>query len=112
MTTTVHLDRESVEEIAHCVVELLQDESIGGELIDAAGVARRFGVSRDFVYEHADDLGAVRLGSGPKARLRFDPVTVREGLGGSPKRETSHHKAKPVRSKCDGTLLPIRGQSP
>jgi hypothetical protein len=25
-----------------------------------------------FVYEHADELGAYRLGTGPRARLRFD----------------------------------------
>jgi len=40
-------------------------------LVDAASVAEHLGVSRDYVYEHADDLGARRLGSGPRARLRF-----------------------------------------
>jgi hypothetical protein len=41
-------------------------------LIDAAQLAVLLGVSRDFIYEHADELGALRLGSGPRARLRFD----------------------------------------
>ena len=29
-------------------------------------------VEASFVYEHAVELGAMRLGSGPRARLRFD----------------------------------------
>lgn len=114
MTATVHLDRESVEEIAHCVVELLRAESIGGDLIDAGEVARRFSLSRDYVYEHADALGAVRLGDGPKARLRFDPAKVAEMLSCSHSGE-SQCKPKPVRTVCkrrDVTLLPIRGESP
>jgi len=41
-------------------------------LVDAATLAATLGVSRDFVYEHADELGALRLGNGPRARLRFD----------------------------------------
>jgi hypothetical protein len=48
------------------------------DLVDAATLAKRLGVSRGFVYEHADELGAFRLGSGPRARLRFD---VAEALG-------------------------------
>jgi hypothetical protein len=27
---------------------------------------------------HADELGAIRLGAGPRRRLRFDPAVVRE----------------------------------
>jgi hypothetical protein len=30
------------------------------------------GVDREWVYEHADQLGAVRLGEGPRPRLRFE----------------------------------------
>jgi predicted DNA-binding transcriptional regulator AlpA len=40
--------------------------------VDAAAVAAVLGVERSWVYEHADELGARRLGSGPRARLRFD----------------------------------------
>jgi hypothetical protein len=35
-------------------------------LVDAAGLADLLGTSRDFVYAHADELGAIRLSSGPK----------------------------------------------
>jgi hypothetical protein len=41
-------------------------------LVDAAALATHLGVSREYVYEHASELGARRLGSGPRARLRFD----------------------------------------
>jgi hypothetical protein len=34
-------------------------------------------VGHDRVYEHSDQLGARRLGHGPRGRLRFDPETVR-----------------------------------
>jgi hypothetical protein len=52
-------------------------------LVDAATLAVELGVSRDFVYEHAVELGALKLGSGPKARLRFDPVAARAALAGN-----------------------------
>ena len=41
--------------------------------MDAAAVARLLGVSRATVYAKADELGAVRIGNGKRARLRFDP---------------------------------------
>jgi hypothetical protein len=37
-------------------------------------------VSRDYVYSHANELGAIRLGTGPKTRLRFDVETALERL--------------------------------
>lgn len=81
MSGTVTLDATTIEAIARRVVELLREEPVpADEAIDAAEVARRFGVSRDYVYQHADDLGAVRLGSGPRARLRFDLATVADRL--------------------------------
>jgi hypothetical protein len=83
----VHLDNASVEAIARRVAELLSSEHGSEGWIDAAEVARRYSLSRDFVYEHADELGAVRIGSGPKGRLRFDPAKVVEALGGSSVRE-------------------------
>jgi hypothetical protein len=51
-----------------------------GALLSAAEVAARFNVDRDWVYVHADQLGALRLGTGPKPRLRFDPDRVAEYL--------------------------------
>ena len=39
--------------------------------VDAAVVANHLGVDVSYVYEHAGELGARRLGNGPKPRLRF-----------------------------------------
>lgn len=83
-----------------------------GELVDAAEVARRLSVSRDWVYEHSTSLGAIRLGKGPRARLRFDLVTVRERvsqLGHS--REPQRENQPPVRHSAPVDLLPIKGQA-
>jgi hypothetical protein len=70
---------ELVEKVARRVVELLEANS-AGELETAAELARRFAVDRSWVYAHADELGVVRLGDGPRARLRFDPHKVGELL--------------------------------
>jgi len=49
-------------------------------LVDAAEIARLHGKTRSWVYEHAGELGAVRLGSGPRPRLAFSPARVAEWL--------------------------------
>ncbi|HEV7938644.1 MAG TPA: hypothetical protein VGP18_11575 [Solirubrobacteraceae bacterium] len=49
-------------------------------LVDASEIARRTGRSRWWVYEHAGELGAVRLGSGSRPRLAFWPSRVDEYL--------------------------------
>jgi len=56
-------------------------------LVDAAEIARRFGVRRSWVYENADKLGAVRIG-GTQGRLRFDPTTAIAALNGGAERTT------------------------
>ncbi len=45
-------------------------------LLDAREVARRTGKTRRWVYEHARELGAVALGSGPRPRLGFSPDVI------------------------------------
>ena len=49
-------------------------------LVDAAEIARLHGKTRTWVYEHAGELDAVRLGSGPRPRLAFSPARVAERL--------------------------------
>jgi hypothetical protein len=49
-------------------------------LVDAAEIARLHGKTRSWVYEHAGELGAVRLGAGPRPRLAFSPARVAERL--------------------------------
>jgi hypothetical protein len=82
-STEIHADPEIVEAIALRVVELLGGVAPGSpvRLVDAGRVARELGVERDWVYDHAAQLGAIRLG-GPRGRLRFDLQVVKERLGG------------------------------
>jgi hypothetical protein len=78
-------DPELAEAIARRVVELLRDEETEerfARLVDAATLARELGVEREWVYAHAKQLGAVRLG-GPHGRLRFDRHEVGKALDGA-----------------------------
>jgi hypothetical protein len=68
-----------VEAVARRVVELIHEEArplAPRRLVDAATLAAQLGVKRSWVYEHRDELAPVRLGSGSKARLRFDLNSV------------------------------------
>src|SRR5215207_7779083 len=51
-----------------------------GRLVDAHAIARLTGMSERWVYDHADELGAIRAGDGARPRLRFDPGLVRARL--------------------------------
>jgi len=75
-------DPDLAETIARRVVELLGAVQPGANterFVDAATLARVLRVERDWVYLHAAELGAIRLG-GPKGRLRFDLNLVKERL--------------------------------
>ena len=81
--TAVQLDPDDIEQIAHRVAELIDKREVSPAVqrfVDAAHVARLLGVERDWVYEHAVQLGGIRLG-GPRGRLRFDRETLPERLG-------------------------------
>jgi len=49
-------------------------------LASAAHVARSLGFSRQWVYEHAEQLGGRRIGSGPRGQWRFDLDEVRGAI--------------------------------
>jgi hypothetical protein len=79
----LRLAPESVEEIAGRLAELLRgttEPQPPQRLISAAKVAESWGVERSWVYAHADQLGARRLGTGKRPRLRFDPEEVAERI--------------------------------
>lgn len=71
----IKLDPQTIEAIARRVIELQDRRGLSGgpELVDAVELARRLGIERSWVYTHAIELGAIKLGSGRKPRLRFDP---------------------------------------
>lgn len=99
------------DRVAELVVEKLEATGApngSGGLVDAAEIARRFGVSKHYVYEHADQLGAVKLGSGPKARLRFDPEYVAKALAApEPALGPPRRKRRRRRRGAEVELLPI-----
>ena len=79
------LDHEDIEVIAeraaHLVVQLLRQPSPGAyRLLNPEELARALNVSADYVYAHAADLGAMRLGDGPRARPRFDLDTAQRAM--------------------------------
>ncbi len=80
----VRLDPESIEAIARRLAELMAGAETPRphrRLISAEEVSELWGVSRRWVYDHAERLGARRLGTGRRPRLRFDPDEVAERLG-------------------------------
>jgi len=52
----------------------------GPRLVTAAEVAQWCGVERSWVYAHAEQLGARKIGTGERPRLRFDLDEVRERI--------------------------------
>jgi hypothetical protein len=89
-------------------------DGVAGPLVDAATLGRELGVSRQFVYDHAEELGVLRLGSGSRPRLRFDLEVAkrlcRQSLNGatSPP-ESSQVATARSRRGTRPDLLPIRG---
>jgi hypothetical protein len=83
----VRLAPESVEAVARRLAELLAGRSerpAPRRLLTAAEVSEWWAVERSWVYAHADDLGARRLGAGQRPRLRFDRDEVAERFGDAP----------------------------
>jgi hypothetical protein len=98
----VRLDPGEAERIAALVAAAVRSDP-PARFLDAAATARMLSVERDWVYEHAEELGAVRLG-GPRGRLRFDRHEVCErlartrqrGLAGG--RKPDRPSGRPMRS--------------
>ena len=77
--TAVRLDPADIEQIARQVADLIAATQArpSGQFVDASELAQLLGVERDWVYAHANALGAIRLG-GPRGRLRFDLQRVQD----------------------------------
>jgi predicted DNA-binding transcriptional regulator AlpA len=114
----LQLDPAVIDEIAdrlsHAVmarvVEVMRVEGlipqarVARAWLDAQEVAQRLGVSRDWVYEHAEELGVSRIGTGPRPRLRFPPQIL-DRPGGKP---VPPQTATRSQGKANG-LIPIHG---
>lgn len=86
-------------------------------LVDAHEIARRIGRSRWWVYEHAGELGAVRLGSGSPPRLAFRQSRVDQYLQAAterrqpipaPTRARPQRRRRATRTSTGVELLPIQ----
>jgi hypothetical protein len=113
----VRLDPDSIEAIARRLAELLADrrpEPPERGLISAEAVAKRWGVSRRWVYEQAERLGARQIGAGSRPRLRFDPDEVAEQLGEPPGHVASSANGlrfAGMRGDCGSDSLSVRSRA-
>ena len=92
-------------------------------LVTPTELAEWLAVTPGWVYEHASELGALRLGDGPKARLRFDVEAVKRRLSAascsegrrSMSRDAAPEAVKPRRRRrrlgTNVELLPVHGRS-
>jgi hypothetical protein len=96
------------------------DRGRRGQLVDVETVAFYLDVTRDYVYAHAAELGARRLGGGKRPRLRFDLAELDRRLDScsevrapagddSPASGAKRPRPRPARAGASADLLPIRG---
>lgn len=114
-----------VEAIARRVVEILDERQPTSGLVDARTLAGMFGMSVSAVHEHADELGAVRLGTGVRRLVRFDVERARAAWNARPTSKRSHAAEPPVdaaqlgaprrcrrpAARSAGGLLPVKGEA-
>ena len=112
------LSHDEIEAIAHHVREVIRGGPAPARFVDAATLARILGVSRNTVYGRARELRAIRLGSGPRARLRFDlaeaTAALRSNDRASNRRPSGTRPSASARKRksATGDLLPIRDGRP
>jgi hypothetical protein len=119
------LTPDAIEQIAQRVAQLLRHDlhehtrapEASTTLMDAGQLARHLGLTRTWVYEHANELGAITLGDGPRPRLRFDPHTAVRALrtrqrpkaaGPPPISDTVGPRRPRRRPQSTVPLLPVR----
>jgi hypothetical protein len=96
----VAFDVEEIDAVAEHLAELAVSApppTVG--LVDARELAEQLGVARDWVYANAERLGGVRLGDGPRARLRFDAERAREALAAGTGDEQPMHNGASQRRR-------------
>jgi hypothetical protein len=114
----VSFDVEEIEAVGEHIAELVASARPKVGLIDARELAEELGVARDWVYANAERLGGVRLGNGPRARLRFDIELARQALaaggnGGQPpsNRAAPRRRGRPRREAVPAGVPLIQGRS-
>lgn len=114
----LRLDAALIDVLAVRVAELLAGQLQApvpaserpARLLSAAEVSQWWGVRRGWVYQHADQLGAIRIGDGQRPRLRFDPDKVSRYL-------QQQQPGRPIQAACPPAVSArgsrrIRGDAP
>ncbi|MGE5281803.1 MAG: helix-turn-helix domain-containing protein [Chloroflexota bacterium] len=113
----VRLSAESIEALTVSIAEAIggirspEQPDLPPRLLTAAEVARWWGVDRSWVYNHAAELGARRLGSGRRPRLRFDPDEVAERLGAPLPQRRDSRGFPPIRGDSHPDSLSARSRA-
>jgi hypothetical protein len=97
--------------IAQKALAVVSARSTTFGLVDARELAHELGVSVDYVYAHSRELGAMRLGSGPKARIRFDLDGARRALEARAQQSTRQRRRSPWPAGVNARR-PIRSPPP
>ena len=90
---------EDIEAVAEHIAQLVASAPPTVGLVDAQDLAEQLGVARDWVYANAERLGVVRLGTGPRARMRFDVEQAREALTAYAEDDQSRRNGPPGRRR-------------
>lgn len=75
-----------VRAIAEAIADVLAERglvvyagpSASARVLSAREVSKLLGRSAPWVYDHATELGAIRMGNGPKARIGFDLANIEQ----------------------------------
>ena len=112
MLEPVRLEDEQLARLADLVADRLA-ERLEPTLISAAELARRLHVSRDYVYAHRADLGAVRIGAGERPRLMFWwPLRPRETPQKAPEQVSRRKHRRTAGGREPVQLLEVKGGRP
>lgn len=117
-TPNLSLDATLVDAIAQRVLELLAGDdrkaarriahdATSTSSLTVADIAALYGVSRSWVYAHQRELGAMRLGSGPRPRLRFNANLVAAAIAGFGVDHVVDDAPKPRRRGPERRLIPF-----
>jgi hypothetical protein len=112
-------DSVDADLIARRVVEVLREVEgpLNRGLLKTEEAARLLGVDAEWVRANRVALGAVKLGDGPKARLRFSREAIdaflaaRKVGAGPPPDALSVSTPKASRSRGSAPCLPATGQA-
>jgi hypothetical protein len=95
--------------IAEAVADVLVERGLvvpetrsAARVMSAAQVAATLGRNRQWVYDHASELGGFRYGAGPKARLGFEAGAVARWMRG---RAMSRENQSRVRPRARGSRV-------